>query len=454
MKISGGFIVGLLSSVVFSLNLSLTDYHDPQAHHILDAEVYNDILIISGMLQGIELYNILDPGTLSHIEHFTLGQGSKANCVEAINNHAYFTSSNGLFVVNITNPLNPENLGSQIGTDSFILENLDAEGDLLAVSAHDDGVLLYDISNPNNLNLLYTIPSNNAWSVRLHNGYAYIADNQSIKIYDINYPTNPIFLNIIEVTNAVKDIALTDLYMYVAIGSDGVNIYDLSNPVLPVFLDNFDTNTMANRISAFDGKLAVSDWDDVDVLEWDGFSLNWVGYKNTGNRTMAIATKENFIYSAEWASIQAFEFGSVSGPDIDLSTLELNYPYVEDGDSYSLSVEVMNNGQSTLIIGDDYSTNSDFQIMNQLNSIEPGQSQVVEIIYNASSLNSAGVYRIYTNDIDEPLVMCEINGNIDGANIGESAIDFELDYVANGNGSFKLSDQLGKIVVLAFFAPN
>ena len=55
------------------------------------------------MLQGIELYNILDPGTLSHIEHFTLGQGSKANCVEAINNHAYFTSSNGLFVVNISN---------------------------------------------------------------------------------------------------------------------------------------------------------------------------------------------------------------------------------------------------------------------------------------------------------------------------------------------------------------
>ena len=57
-------------------------------------------------------------------------------------------------------------------------------------------------------------------------------------------------------------------------------------------------------------------------------------------------------------------------------------------------------------------------------------------------------------DTDEPLVMCEVNGNIDGANIGEPAIDFELDYVANGNGSFTLSDQLGKIVVLAFFAPN
>ena len=79
---------------------------------------------------------------------------------------------------------------------------------------------------------------------------------------------------------------------------------------------------------------------------------------------------------------------------------------------------------------------------------------MIEIAYNASNLNSAGVYRIYTNDSDQPLVMCETNGNIDGANIGEPAIDFELDYVANGQGTFKLSEQLGKVVVIAFFAPN
>ena len=169
---------------------------------------------------------------------------------------------------------------------------------------------------------------------------------------------------------------------------------------------------------------------------------------------MAIATKDNYIYSAEWASVQAFEFGPVSGPDIDLNTLELNYPYVNDGDSYSLSVEVINNGSSTLNIVDDYVTNSHFEIVNQLNDLEPDQSQTVEIIYNASDLNSAGAYRIYTNDPDQAMVLCETNGNIDGANIGEPAIDFELDYIANGEGSFRLSDQLGKVVVIAFFAPN
>jgi len=443
-----------LFSWAYSLNLTITDYHDPQANHILDAEIYENTLIISAMVQGIEFYDISGGGQLNHIDHFTLGQNGKANCVEAIDNYAYFTSKNGLYVVDISSPSNPQSLGRVDGTNNFILENLDAENNMLAVAAHEDGVLLYDISNPQDLELRSTINSENAWAVRLKDGYAYIADELIVKIYDISNSSDPVFINQIETSNAIKDIALTQSFMYVALGSDGVDIYDLSNLESPIFLDNYNTNTLANRISPFENKLAVSDWDDVDVLEWDGNSLNRVGYKNTGNRTMAIATKDNYIYSAEWASVQAFEFGPVSGPDIDLNTLELNYPYVNDGDSYSLSVEVINNGNSTLNIVDDYVTNSHFEIVNQLNDLEPNQSQTVEIIYNASDLNSAGAYRIYTNDPDQSMVMCETNGNIDGANIGEPAVDFELDYIANGEGSFRLSDHLGKVVVIAFFAPN
>ena len=444
----------ILLSYGLSLNLTLTDYHDPQANHILDAEVHENTLIISAMIQGIEFYDISNGGQLNHIDHFSLGQQSKANCVEAIDNYAYFTSKNGLYVVDISNPSNPQSLGRVNGTNNFILENLDADANILAVAAHEDGVFLYDISNPENLQLISTINTNNAWGVRLKDGYVYIADELLVKIYDISNSSNPIFVNQLETSNAVKDIALTNSFMYVALGSDGVDIYNFSDPENPTFLDNYNTNTLANRISPFEDKLAVSDWDDVDILQWDGNSLNRVGYKNTGNRTMAIATKDNYIYSAEWASIQAFEFGEISGADVDLNTLELNYPYVEDGDSYSLSLEIINNGNSTLIIDDDYLTNGDFELINQLNNLEPNQSQLIEIAYNASNLNSAGVYRIYTNDSDQPLVMCETNGNIDGANIGEPAIDFELDYVANGQGTFKLSEQLGKVIVIAFFAPN
>ena len=79
--------------------------------------------------------------------------------------------------------------------------------------------------------------------------------------------------------------------------------------------------------------------------------------------------------------------------------------------------------------------------------------QTVEIIYSASNANASGSYRIYSNDPDEPEIVCETNGNIDGANVGEAAPDFDLDYVANGSGNFNLSDHLGEVIVLAFFSP-
>ena len=160
-------IILILFSCGYSLNLTITDYHDPQANHILDAEIYENTLIISAMVQGIEFYDISSGGQLNHIDQFTLVQNRKANCVEAIDNYAYFTSKNGLYVVDISSPSNPQNLGRVAGPNNFILENLDAENNMLAVAAHEDGVLLYDISNPQDIQLRSTINSDNAWCVRL-----------------------------------------------------------------------------------------------------------------------------------------------------------------------------------------------------------------------------------------------------------------------------------------------
>ena len=47
-----------LFSFGYSLNLTLSDYHNPAANHILDAEVIGDVLIVSAMVQGIDFYDI------------------------------------------------------------------------------------------------------------------------------------------------------------------------------------------------------------------------------------------------------------------------------------------------------------------------------------------------------------------------------------------------------------
>ena len=448
----------------FGLNLSVLDYDNPSATHILDAEVIDDLLIVVGMIGGIEFYDISNPELLNHLTSFNLssggGGGAKPNCISAIDNYAYITTKNGVAIIDISNPSNPQNLGYISGTNNLILENLDIYNNLLALAAHEDGVRLYDISNPSNPSYISTIETENAWAVDLDDYYMYIADGSTLLVYyEVgDGSTNEYDLMAsLDLSNSIKDIAIGGGYLYAAIGSDGVVAINLMVNATPQIIDTYNTSAMANRLEILTGnKVAISDWDDVEVLELniDNNSLDLVGYKNTTRRTMAIATKDNYIYSAEWASVQVFEFGEIDGPDIDLSTYELNYPYVENGSSESLFLDVVNNGNQILTISDNYTTNPEFNIINPLTSLSPGESQTVEVEYFANSNNSSGSYRIFSNDNDESEIICETNGNINGANIGQEAPNFNLDIVANGDGNFQLSDYLESIVVIAFFSPN
>jgi len=478
--------ISILLNIIYLKNLTIHDYDNPSASHILDTEIIDNTLIVSGMIGGIEFYDISNPTVLNHLDNLSLsgggggggGGGTKPNCIVAQGNYAYVTTNQGLGIINISNPSNPQYLGIVSGTNGYILENLDVYEDFLAVAAHEDGVLIYNISNPSNPQFITSLNSANAWAVQMeyfdHINYEfvlYVVDQSSINTYAyMNSNGNHIFNAIDNIflnddIAAYKDIAFDEGIVYFAKGTDGVDVYQTSGQInsmgntfdcqmhSPCYLDTYDTSVLANRLSVFNNKVAVADWDDVEILEWDGLSLNLVGYKNTTRRTMAISTKNDYIYSGEWASVQVFEYGEIDGPDIDLNVYELNYPYVNIGDSYTMDLEVMNNGSQILNIVDAYTTNNAFTY-DELNDLYPGESQIISITYNATSNNASGSYRIYSNDTDQNEIYCETNGNINGANIGQEAPDFELSVIANGSGTFKLSDYSGQVVVLVFFAPN
>ena len=455
----------ILISINFGLgkNLIIHGTYDPTSRELLDVEIVGNTLIIPGNLQGIEFYDIANPQTPAHLANLQLqggGGGGNTRCYYArgSGNTVYVTTHRGVAIINISNPASPQFMGYISGTfgNNFILENMDISGNILAVCAHADGVFFYDISNPANPDLISTIQVENAWVITLYEDFAFIADGENIRILDITNIENPVEINSpLSTGNAVKDLAIANGLLYAALGSDGVSVFNVSTPAeSPLFLGNYNTGGLANRIQPFEGKIAVSDWDDIEVLEWNGFELERVGFKANGRRTMAINTAGNYIYSAEWMLLQVFEFGEIPGADIDINSWELNYPYVENGDSYTLGLEVTNNGNSTLIVEDQYTTNPDFQIENQLQNLAPGQTQEVNITYNADGGNSSGGYDMFTNDNDESHIVCELNGNVDGINVGETAPDFELEIAANGTGTFQLSDHLGQIVVLAFFSPG
>jgi len=108
------------------------DSDNPSANHILDIEVIDDLLIVSGMIGGIEFYDISNPQELNYLDSFNFsgaaagaGRFVKPNCIVAKDDYAYVTTNQDLGIINISNPTSPQSLGIVSGTNNYILENLD-----------------------------------------------------------------------------------------------------------------------------------------------------------------------------------------------------------------------------------------------------------------------------------------------------------------------------------------
>ena len=243
----------------------------------------------------------------------------------------------------------------------------------------------------------------------------------------------------------------------VAMGSNGIALYDLSDPSDPQLQATYNSSGLANRIALFNGKIAVSDWLGVKILEYNGSEIQLIGYKNTGYRTMAINAKGNVIYSAEWRHLQVLEYGSINGPDLDLSSHDISFPEINIGEQDTMPLYLTNNGSAALVFDYDYFSHADFSTSTELNTLAAGDSVIVDIIYTRSGQNATGIYNIPSNDPDESQLSCNILGNYDGVNVGMTAPDFTLPIAANGTGNFNLNQHwadAGEIVVITFFSPG
>jgi len=433
----------------------------------MDVEIIGDIMIIPGNLDGYDFYDISNPTNPTLITNFEVPMGNRSLpglWVSAADSVAYFTCrtrQDGSAIVNFSDPSNPEHIGSlsvsgtNINNPSF--EGSDIYGEMLVVAAHEDGILVYDISDPINPELNYSRSCENAWTVAfLDSNHIAIGNGEfGVILEEISCIIDSCDGSSFLTQGSVKDLEVQDGLLFIAEGSHGISVYDISNINEPVLLDQFDTQGLANKIAVFDSnKIAVSDWLDVKVLEWTGESLELIGYKSTGKRTMAIGARDSVIYSAEWQHLQTFSFGEIEEADLDISSWDISFPALETGESDTFDLLVENNGQFPLGFSPPFLNHNDFHTLNFPEYIEPGDTALAQIIYTKSNQNASGVLRITSNDPDESEIEVLLVGNYDGGIVGLDAPDFTLPITANGSGDFTLSDHLGQIVVIAFFAPG
>ena len=453
----------LLIGILFGKNLNIHSRSFLNNVELLDVYIHHyqgvPIAIIPGGLGGTNFVDVSNPSELIILsEYFAAGCDWGRIYSWSAKDHVAYGSGRqcGIHIIDLDDFSNPARVNTIIGTtysgNPIRYEHTSVYGNLLLASRHQSGVEIFTIDDPTNPQQISVISTDNAWATLAENNILYVADGSfGLKIYNIFNPSYPIMLSEIETSGSAKDIEKVGNFIFVAVGAGGVDMIDVSDHDNPFLISNYNTTGYASRVSANDSLVAVSDWDDVEVLRFSNGHLELAGYKNTSGRVMALAMSGNFIYSAEWMRLTVFEYGEISGPDIDFSTRKIEFPRTDNGSSYTHTIQIENNGLSPLEISAINISANDFTVYYDDLVLQSHSSQEIDVVYTPSGGIWSSNIDFLTNDDDEIQTRLRILGNFPfGPMPGDPAPDFTLPIV-NGTGNLSLADLAGHPALIAFF---
>ena len=153
-------------------------------------------------------------------------------------------SSNGLVIIDISNPAVPTLAGSY--NTAGYAQDVAVSGNYAYVSktiGYDDVFDIVDISNPAAPTLAgsYDALGFNPGGVTVSGSYAYVADyDNGLVIIDISNPATPTLTGSYDTEGLVMNVAVSSGYAYIADSSNGLVIVDISNPEAPTLAGSYD----------------------------------------------------------------------------------------------------------------------------------------------------------------------------------------------------------------------
>jgi len=186
----------------------------------------NYAYLIDSSNRRLWIVNIANPAAPTAASSFggdTLPVGS----VCAIGNYAYVLGGGGLWVLDVSDPAHPQQVGYVAMTS---VGSVDVAGNY--VFAGGAFLRVVDVSNPANPTEVYSLalPESDG-QVYVSGSYAYVTTcNYGLRVFDISNPANPIQVGEYDTTGCARKVRVVGDYIYIADASNGLVI--LTSPAL------------------------------------------------------------------------------------------------------------------------------------------------------------------------------------------------------------------------------
>ncbi|MFW9991689.1 MAG: hypothetical protein ACFFD4_06490 [Candidatus Odinarchaeota archaeon] len=300
---------------------------------------------VADFTDGLIVVNVTDPSNPVNVSSYATA--GNANGVHVDGNIAYVADfAGGLQIVNITNPLNPVNISAYATSASAY--DVYVEGNYAYVAGFTGGLQVVNITNPAEPTLAASVSiSGWAFSVFVSGDYAYVAAYggglQVVNITDLSAP-DPV--GSCATPDYAWEVFIEGDYAYVACQFSGLQVINITNPSNPTPVILVDTPGAARGVCISGDFAYVADEHDgglqvVDIT--DPTSPAIVGSYDTPGDAQRVAIDGNYAYVADGDSgyLQVISISDPATPTIvgnypssDFSrdvVVEGDYAYLADG---------------------------------------------------------------------------------------------------------------------------
>ncbi|MBZ0265388.1 T9SS type A sorting domain-containing protein [bacterium] len=225
-----------------------------------DLDTDNQLFIGAAQDDGIWIIDVSNPVVPVSLSELNLN--ATTNSVSHSGDYLFCSTSEGVIVVDYSDPLNP--VEEYTFSDGMTIRRVILHGAYAFICGDAAGLFIYDISNPLDAQLVgsYDTPGN-LYDLAIYNDIAYLADNTDFLMLSIEDYTNPLLIDLIDPPEGVfvytYGVSVANGFLYASQWTAGVFIYDLIDPLNPTQAGYYDTPGAAWKTFVNDDLVLVSD---------------------------------------------------------------------------------------------------------------------------------------------------------------------------------------------------